>query len=79
MGQTSFINSAHGALFAEGVSLEYIANQFSTPTYIYSKNTLIQTFESFKKGLLKTDQLICFAKRLRIAILELDFTAKHIR
>jgi len=73
MGQTSFIHSTNGVLFAEGVSLESIANQFSTPTYIYSKNTLIQTFESFKKGLLKTDHLICFAVKSNsnIAILNL--------
>ena len=73
MGQTSFIHSDHGVLFAEGVSLESIAKQFSTPTYIYSKNTLIQTFESFKKGLLKTDHLICFAVKSNsnIAILNL--------
>ena len=73
MGQTSFIHSNNGVLFAEGVSLESIAKQFSTPTYIYSKNTLIQTFESFKKGLLKTDHLICFAVKSNsnIAILNL--------
>lgn len=73
MGQTSFIHSDHGVLFAEGVSLESIAKQFSTPTYIYSKNILIQTFESFKKGLLKTDHLICFAVKSNsnIAILNL--------
>nr|MBP6152578.1 diaminopimelate decarboxylase [Candidatus Methylopumilus sp.] len=73
MGQTSFIHSTNGVLFAEGVSLESIAKQFSTPTYIYSKNTLIQTFESFKKGLLKTDHLICFAVKSNsnIAILNL--------
>ena len=69
----SFIHSDHGVLFAEGVSLESIAKQFSTPTYIYSKNILIQTFESFKKGLLKTDHLICFAVKSNsnIAILNL--------
>ena len=61
MAQTSFIHSNQGSLFAEVVSLETIANQFGTPTYVYSKNILIQTFESFKKGLLKTDHLICFA------------------
>jgi len=73
MGQTSFTHSTNGVLFAEGVSLESIAKQFSTPTYIYSKNTLIQTFESFKKGLLKTDHLICFAVKSNsnIAILNL--------
>ncbi len=73
MGQTSFIHTGQGVLFAEGVSLEAIANQFGTPTYIYSKNTLIQTFESFKKGLIKTDHLICFAVKANsnIAILNL--------
>jgi diaminopimelate decarboxylase len=73
MAQTSFIRSNQGTLFAEAVSLEAIANQFGTPTYVYSKNTLIQTFESFKKGLLKTDHLICFAVKANsnIAILNL--------
>ena len=58
MAQTSFIHANQGILFAEDVSLETIASQFGTPTYIYSKNTLIQTFESFKKGLLKTNYLV---------------------
>jgi diaminopimelate decarboxylase len=73
MAQTSFIHANQGILFAEDVSLETIANQFGTPTYIYSKNTLIQTFESFKKGLLKTDHLVCFAVKANsnIAILNL--------
>ena len=73
MGQTSFIHPAQGILFAEGISLEAIAKEFGTPTYVYSKNTLIQTFESFKKGLLKTDHLICFAVKANsnIAILNL--------
>jgi diaminopimelate decarboxylase len=73
MAQTSFIHANQGVLFAEDVSLETIANQFGTPTYIYSKNTLIQTFESFKKGLLKTNHLVCFAVKANsnIAILNL--------
>ena len=73
MAQTSFIHANQGILFAEDVSLETIANQFGTPTYIYSKNTLIDTFESFQKGLLKTNHLICFAVKANsnIAILNL--------
>ena len=73
MAQTSFIRSDQDVLFAEGVSLEAIAKQFGTPTYIYSKNTLIKTFESFKQGLLKSDHLICFAVKSNsnIAILNL--------
>ena len=73
MAQTSFIHANQGILFAEDVSLEAIANQFGSPTYIYSKNTLIDTFESFQKGLLKTNHLICFAVKANsnIAILNL--------
>ena len=73
MAQRSFIHANQGVLFAEDVSLETIASQFGTPTYIYSKNTLIQTFESFKKGLLKTNHLVCFAVKANsnIAILNL--------
>ena len=73
MAQSSFIQANQGVLSAESVSLEAIAKQFGTPTYVYSKNTLIQTFESFKKGLLKTDHLICFAVKANsnIAILNL--------
>ncbi len=73
MAQTSFIHANQGILFAEDVSLEAIANQFGTPTYIYSKNTLIDTFESFQKGLLKTNHLVCFAVKANsnIAILNL--------
>lgn len=73
MAQTSFIHANQGILFAEDISLEAIANQFGTPTYIYSKNTLIDTFESFQKGLLKTNHLICFAVKANsnIAILNL--------
>ena len=73
MAQSSFIHANQGVLSAEDVSLEAIAKQFGTPTYVYSKNTLIQTFESFKKGLLKTDHLICFAVKANsnIAILNL--------
>ena len=73
MAQTSFIHANQGILFAENISLEAIANQFGTPTYIYSKNTLINTFESFQKGLLKTNHLVCFAVKANsnIAILNL--------
>jgi diaminopimelate decarboxylase len=75
MAQTSFIHANQGILFAEDVSLETIANQFGTPTYIYSKNTLIQTFESFKKGLLKTNHLVCFAVKANSNIAFLNLFA----
>ncbi|QDD11431.1 diaminopimelate decarboxylase [Candidatus Methylopumilus planktonicus] len=69
----TFISLKNGALHAEEISLEAISKQFGTPTYIYSKNVLIKTFESFKKGLLKVDHLICFAVKANsnIAILNL--------
>ncbi|MSQ80325.1 MAG: diaminopimelate decarboxylase [Candidatus Methylopumilus sp.] len=76
MAQTSFIHLKEGGLFAESVSLETIANQFGTPTYVYSKNTLTHTFESFKKGLIGTDHLICFAVKANSNIAILNLFAK---
>ena len=49
----TFISLKNGALHAEEISLEAISKQFGTPTYIYSKNVLIKTFESFKKAFSK--------------------------
>ena len=60
-------------LHAENVALNNIANEFSTPCYVYSKAALTQAFTSFKAGLLGTNHLVCFAVKANpnIAILNL--------
>ena len=63
----------NGELHAEELSLAKIADQFDTPTYVYSKAALTLAFKDFKAGLIDTNHLICFAVKANsnIAILNL--------
>jgi len=63
----------NGVLHAENVALTEIADAVGTPCYVYSKNALIEAFQSFHAGLINTNHLICFAVKANpnIAILNL--------
>ncbi len=50
-----------GQLLAEGVSLDQIARQVGTPTYVYSQATLTRHFQAFSQAFDGLDTLICFA------------------
>jgi diaminopimelate decarboxylase len=60
-------------LHVENVPLNYIANEFSTPCYVYSKATLVEAFESFSEGFKGCNHLVCFAVKANpsLAILNL--------
>ena len=60
-------------LHAENVALNNIANEFSTPCYVYSKSALMQAFKSFSAGFKGCNHLVCFAVKANpnIAILNL--------
>ena len=62
-----------GALHAEGVSLSSIANQYGTPTYVYSKAALTNNFDSFADACAGRDALVCYAMKANsnLAILNL--------
>lgn len=66
-------NTQNGQLHAENVALRDIAEQHQTPTYVYSRNALTETFKRFQAGLLGHDHLICFAVKANpsLAILNL--------
>jgi diaminopimelate decarboxylase len=55
------------------VALTEIAKSVGTPSYVYSKNALVDAFQSFQAGLINTNHLICFAVKANpnIAILNL--------
>lgn len=63
----------NGVLHAEHVALSAIAEQFSTPCYVYSKAALTDAFQRFQAGLVGTNHLICFAVKANpsLAILNL--------
>ncbi len=50
-----------GALYAEGVALETIAEAIGTPFYCYSSATLIRHYNVFSNAFSGVDHLICYA------------------
>ena len=66
----------NGELHAEELSLAKIADQFDTPTYVYSKAALTLAFKDFKAGLIDTNHLICFAVKANPNIAILNLFAK---
>ena len=57
----SAFNFNSGRLFCEQVSLSDISDQFDTPAYIYSKQTLESNANAYVKSFTKPDNLACFA------------------
>ena len=50
-----------GSLWAEGVSLEHIAKQFGTPTYVYSRAHFESQFRAYADALGDHPGLVCYA------------------
>ncbi len=48
-------------VYCEGVALERIANDFGTPTYVYSRKAIETSLNELKVGLGKLPHLLCFA------------------
>ncbi len=66
----------NGQLFAENVSLDAIAEQYGTPTYVYSRAYLEQQFLSYQQALVGRDHLICYAVKSNSNIAVLNVLAK---
>jgi diaminopimelate decarboxylase len=69
-------NTQHGLLHAENVALRDIAAQHQTPTYVYSRSALTDTFQRFQAGLLGHDHLICFAVKANPSLAILNLFAR---
>lgn len=63
----------HGALHAEQVNLEEIADAVGTPAYVYSAGTIRANYRRLQKALAGLDHRICFALKANsnLAILKL--------
>lgn len=68
--------SKHGELHAENVALSQIANQFATPTYVYSKSALEASFKAFQSGFVGSDHLVCFAVKANPSLAILNLFAR---
>lgn len=65
-----------GVLHAEGVALGAIAEQFGTPTYVYSKAALLENFASYADACAGRDALVCYAMKANSNLAILDLLAR---
>jgi len=56
-----FFSYRRNKLYAEGVSVEKIAEELGTPLYIYSEKTLKRHFKVFDSAFKKADHLVCYS------------------
>src|ERR1700761_3055597 len=66
-----------GVLHAEGVALSAIADQFGTPTYVYSKAALLENFASYFDACQGRDALVCYAMKANSNLAVLDLLARQ--
>jgi diaminopimelate decarboxylase len=61
------------SLYAEGVALSDIAEQYGTPCYVYSRAALTDGYQEFTKALQGREHLVCYAVKANsnLAILNL--------
>jgi diaminopimelate decarboxylase len=69
-------NLKNGEYYAENVPLAKIADDYATPTYVYSKQALTNAFERFSRGFLGTNYLVCFAVKSNPSLAILNTFAK---
>jgi diaminopimelate decarboxylase len=66
-----------GVLHAEGAALSAIAEQFGTPTYVYSKAQLLANFASYADACQGRDALVCYAMKANSNLAILDLLARQ--
>ncbi|MBA5637368.1 diaminopimelate decarboxylase [Duganella sp. LX20W] len=74
MSQFAYHN---GVLHAEGVSLSAVAEQFGTPTYVYSKAALLANFAAYADACRGRDALVCYAMKANSNLAILDLLARQ--
>jgi diaminopimelate decarboxylase len=73
----SHFSHQDGVLHAEGVPLPAIAQQFGTPTYVYSKAQLLQNFRGYAQPAQGRDALVCYAMKANSNLAILDILARE--
>jgi len=67
----------NGALHADSVALSAIAEQFGTPTYVYSKTALLENFGAYANACAGRDALVCYAMKANSNLAILDLLARQ--
>ncbi len=73
----SHFSYQNGVLHAENVALSTIAQEFGTPTYVYSKATLLENFGGYAKACAGRDALVCYAMKANSNLAVLDLLARQ--
>jgi len=66
-----------GVLHADGTPLSRIAEQFGTPTYVYSKAALLENFASFSSACAGRNALVCYAMKANSNLAILNLLARQ--
>jgi len=66
-----------GVLHAESTPLPAIAEQFGTPTYVYSKAALLENFAAYSDACRGRDALVCYAMKANSNLAILDLLARQ--
>jgi diaminopimelate decarboxylase len=66
-----------GLLHAESTPLSAIAEQFGTPTYVYSKAALLENFGAYANACRGRDALVCYAVKANSNLAILDLLARQ--
>lgn len=66
-----------GVLHADGTPLSRIAEQFGTPTYVYSKAALLENFDAFSSACVGRNALVCYAMKANSNLAILNLLARQ--
>ena len=65
-----------GELHVEGVALARIAEEFGTPSYVYSRAALTEAYSDFSAAFSSRDHLVCYAVKANSTLGVLDLFAR---
>lgn len=73
MSHSAPFNYRNAKLYCESVQLDFIAREFGTPCYVYSRAALVAAFAEFDIAFAGRDHLVCYAVKANsnLAILNL--------
>ena len=73
MSHSAPFNYRNAKLYCESVQLDFIAREFGTPCYVYSRAALVAAFAEFDTAFAGRDHLVCYAVKANsnLAILNL--------
>jgi diaminopimelate decarboxylase len=66
-----------GRLHAEQVSLEQIAEQFGTPCYVYSRQSITDAWQEFANACTGRKVLVCYALKANSNLAVINLLARH--